>query len=86
MKLKWKSPHIATTNKKPLYWLLSLFEDKATDHFIHRLLNPIGHRCPAAELVSSFNNTPLIITDSKNKEPIHDFSMVILSFTCCCTE
>lgn len=75
---------VHTVERKPIYIKLPFKGDLAADQINRRLYLTLRRTFPSATLRSWFTARPLISLDLKDKVSVHDQSMVVYSFSCCC--
>ena len=76
---------VTTVNKKSIYIQLPFKGDLAGEIIHQRLYRSLSQTFNAATLRCSFYSSPLVFLNLKDRLPVHDQSMLVYSFSCCCT-
>ena len=84
MKPKTQREQCATVEKKPIFIQLPFKGDATAEHINRRLYKSLSTTFPAATLRSWFTTYPMLNLSLKDKLPVHDQSMLVYSFSCCC--
>ena len=82
---KPKEP-ITTVEKKQIFIRLPFKSDAAAEIINRKLHQSLKSTFTTATLRSRFTTTPVLNLSLKDKVPAHDHSMLVYSFSCCCSE
>ena len=77
---------VLTAEKKGIYIKLPFKGDLAMERINRKLRQSLKNTFTTATLRSRFSTSPMLSVNLKDKIPAHDRSMVIYSFSCCCSE
>ena len=84
MVFKSQTDPVPTVSKKPLYISLPFRSDTISEQLYQRLSQSIRRTFAAATLRLHYHSRRLLSMNLKDKLPVHDQSMLVYSFSCCC--